>query len=311
MKKTLITLSAVCFLMACAGGKATKQQTADSTAVKTEAQTGKGSSNKDEVVIEGEHYKLDIRKDKAVLTFKGVSYEFVRVEAGTFTMGASADDAEARDDDKPAHKVTITEDYYIGKTEVTWAFWKAVTGNYPPDPEGGKVEHRDNWPVDYASWEECKAFASTLGNNFGELCEFRLPTEAEWEFAARGGNKSKGFAYSGSDNIDEVAWYDDNNESDMHEVGTKKPNELGIYDMSGNADEWCSDMFGKYSSKAQTDPQGPESGDDLYVVRGGRIFSDDSWCRVTARSKENSACSDFYGCRLVFKHYSQDESGEE
>jgi formylglycine-generating enzyme required for sulfatase activity len=308
MKKTATALMAACLFVAC--GSSQKQQTGDSTAVNTEKQAGKDASSR---VIEGEDFKFDL--DKGVLTYKGVNYEFAHVEAGEFTMGAADNIKDAADNEKPAHKVTITQDYYIGKTEVTWALWKAVMGSYPSDVEGQGVEakgspHPANWPVDNVSLEQCQAFVSTLGSSFGELCEFRLPTEAEWEFAARGGNKSKHYIYSGSNTLDDVAWYSENTGSGPHKVGTKQPNELGLYDMSGNVAEWCSDMWGKYSSRAQTDPRGPESGSDTYVLRGGNCFMEPANCSVTARFMDSPDNDDnpFYGFRIVFKHYSQDDA---
>ena len=144
-------------------------------------------------------------------------------------MGATSEQGEyANDLEKPVHKVTLS-DYYIGKTEVTQALWEAVMGNNPSAFKG------ENLPVECISWNDCKEFISKLNALTGKT--FRMPTEAEWEYAARGGSKSRGYKYSGSGNIDEVAWHKDNSEEKTHEVGTKRPNELGIYDMSGNVGE--------------------------------------------------------------------------
>ena len=161
----------------------------------------------------------------------GISIDMVRVEAGTFTMGATAEMKNPDDDEKPTHQVTLTNDYYIGKYEVTQALWKAVMGNNPSEYKG------DNLPVEKVSWNDCQEFLSKLNRITGKT--FRLPTEAEWEYAARGGNKSRGYQFSGSSNLSDVAWYDDNSGYVTHAVGSKQSNELGIYDMTGNVWEWC------------------------------------------------------------------------
>ena len=184
-------------------------------------------------------------------TVNGVSFKMVAVEGGTFTMGASDDDTEADNMEKPAHEVTISN-YYIGETEVTQALWVAVMGKNPSYFTG------DLRPVEDVSWSECKEFITMLNQMTGK--NFRLPTEAEWEFAARGGNKSKGYKYAGSNIIGDVAWYKENASNQTHLVATKASNELGLYDMSGNVYEWCQDWYRKYSSQAQTDPMGPTSG---------------------------------------------------
>lgn len=301
MKKTAITLLAALFVVACGNSKQADPKPADST------QTKEQDSRQGDNIIGTDRFTFDL--DNGVLMANGVRYEFAHVEAGTFTMGASADAKDAEANERPAHKVTLTHDYYIGKTEVTWALWKAVMGSYPHDAEGQGEEnpgakHPDRFPVDNVSLEQCILFANTLSSFFGECDDFHVPTEAEWEFAARGGNKSKGFVYSGSNNIADVAWYDENAGSGTHAVGTKKPNELGLYDMTGNVCEWCTDIMGAYSSKAQTDPKGPENGDGLYVLRGGNCFYDAANCRLTRRSADLPDNDDnaFYGLRLVYVH---------
>ena len=183
--------------------------------------------------------------------------------------------------------MTLTQGYYIGKTPVTWAFWKAVMGSYPSDAEGQGManeasKHPDNEPVNNISWEQAQSFAISLGSEFGECAEFRLPTEAEWEFAARGGNSSKHFVYSGSNNIGDVAWYKNNSNIATHEVAAKQPNELGIYDMTGNVWEWCQDWYADYSNNAQTNPTGPVSGESR-VHRGGSWGFVASGCRISSR----------------------------
>ena len=204
--------------------------------------------------------EIPVRFSDGVLTIKGVSYEMVWVEGGTFRMGATPEQGgDAESDEKPVHSVTLSS-YYIGKTEVTQALWKAVMGSNPSEFKG------DNLPVENVSWNDCQKFIRKLNALTGQ--NFRLPTEAEWEFACRGGNNSRGYKYSGSNYIDNVAWYGDNSGNKTHPVATKSPNELGIYDMSGNVWEWCCDWYGDYTSGAQTNPKGPESG-SLRVRRGG------------------------------------------
>lgn len=167
----------------------------------------------------------------------------VKVEAGTFMMGATSEMQNPYDDEKPVHQVTLTNDYYMSKYEVTQALWQAVTGKNPSKFKG------DNLPVERVSWNDCQVFIRNLNNITGR--KFRLPTEAEWEYAARGGKKSRGYQYSGSSNISDVAWFDDINGNKKHPVGTKQANELGLYDMSGNVWEWCQDRYGSYSSLFQ------------------------------------------------------------
>ncbi|MDO5341223.1 MAG: SUMF1/EgtB/PvdO family nonheme iron enzyme [Bacteroidia bacterium] len=210
----------------------------------------------------------------------------VAVKGGTFTMGATSEQgSDAESDEEPTHSVTL-DDYYIGKFEVTQELWEAVMGttvsqqrdkadrNWPLRGKGG------DYPMYYVSWEECQEFVSKLNRLTG--ANFRLPTEAEWEYAARGGNKSKGYKYSGSNSIGDVAWYDDNSGSKTHPVGTKSPNELGIYDMSGNVYEWCQDWYDSYGSGSQTNPQWPSSG-SYRVHRGGGWGNLARRCRVSDR----------------------------
>ena len=221
----------------------------------------------------------------------GISIEMVRVEAGTFTMGAISEMKDPWDDEKPAHQVTLTNDYYIGKYEVTQALWQAVMGNNPSNFKG------DDLPVDKVSWDDCQEFISKLNRLTGKT--FRLPTEAEWEYAARGGKKSRGYQYGGSNNISDVAWYDSNSGYKTHAVGSKQANELGIYDMSGNVWEWCQDWKGSYSSSSQVNPTGANSGSDR-VGRGGSWFSFAGGCRSSCRfSSTPDSRINFLGLRLV------------
>lgn len=231
-------------------------------------------------------------------TVKGVSFRMKLVKAGTFMMGATpemrSDDLEgivACSDEFPVHKVTLTKDYYMGETQVTQALWQAVMGENPSEFKGD-----DQRPVESVSWNDCQDFIEQLNRITGE--HFRLPTEAEWEFASRGGNESKACRYAGSNDLDEVAWYDGNSNSQTHQVATKQPNELGLYDMSGNVWEWCADWFGKdyYQTSPDVDPQGPASV-PFRVLRGGS-WDGDAWiCRLSHRDW-NDPVNGGYGCGL-------------
>ena len=208
-------------------------------------------------------------------TVGGVTFKMIAVEGGTFTMGATSEQgSDAYDSEKPTHSVTLSS-YSIGETEVTQALWQAVMGSNPSYFSGS------NKPVEQVSWNDCQDFIRRLNALTGE--NFRLPTEAEWEYAARGGNKSRGYKYAGSNTLGNVAWYYDNSGSQTHNVATKSPNELGLYDMSGNVWEWCQDWYGSYSSGSQTNPTGPSSG-LLRVNRGGSWLSSARDCRVSDRN---------------------------
>ena len=221
----------------------------------------------------------------------GVSFEMVEVRGGTFRMGATSEQgSDAYDGEKPVHSVTLSG-YYIGKTEVTQALWKAVMGSNPSEFKG------DDLPVERVSWYDCQEFIRELNALTGQ--NFRLPTEAEWEFACRGGNNSRGYKYSGSNYIDNVAWYDGNSEDKTHPVATKLPNELGLYDMSGNVWEWCSDWNGKYSSGAQTNPKGPYDG-SYRVIRGGSWIFSVGYCRSSRRYNDIPMYRNYcFGLRLA------------
>ena len=209
------------------------------------------------------------------ITVSGVTFKMVAVEGGTFTMGATSEQgSDASDDEKPAHRVTLS-DYYIGETEVTQALWQAVMGDNPSYFQGDLQR-----PVEQVSWNDCQEFIEKLNTLTGQY--FRLPTEAEWEYAARGGNKSKGYKYAGSNTISDVAWYTSKSGITTHPIKTKQPNELGLYDMSGNVWEWCSDWYGNYSSSPTTNPTGPATGSNR-VLRGGGWGGYAADCRVSTR----------------------------
>ena len=219
-------------------------------------------------------HTINASYSNGVLIVNGVRYEMMMVYAGTFTMGATSEMKDPYDEEKPAHKVTLTNNYYLGKTEVTQALWKAVMGSNPSYFKG------DNKPVEEVSWDDCQKFISKLNAATGK--HFRLPTEAEWEFAARGGNNSRHYQYSGSNTLNDVGWYTDNSSNTTHDVASKQANELGLYDMSGNVWEWCSDWYGSYSSNTQYDPAGPTSG-SYRVYRGGSWIDRAGLCRSSRR----------------------------
>ena len=223
-----------------------------------------------------------------MFTVNGVSFQMVSIEGGTFTMGVDSTAVEsgnANIDELPAHEVTLAS-YSIGQTEVTQELWQAVMGTNPSSFTGDLQR-----PVEQVSWEDCQEFIARLNAITGK--NFRLPTEAEWEYAARGGNKSNGTMYAGSDNLEDVAWYYGNSyavgtESDdygTHVVGSKHGNELGLYDMCGNVFEWCADWYGTYPEEAQENPVGAEAG-VRRVTRGGGWYSIARDSRITFRGNE-------------------------
>ena len=237
--------------------------------------------------------------NKLDITVNGVTFTMVRVEGGTFTMGATAEQKGAFDEEKPAHRVTLS-DYYIGQTEVTQALWEAVMGETPTsDGDQWTSEYGlgDNYPAYYISDDDVLSFISKLNSLTGRT--FRMPTEAEWEYAARGGNKSKGYRYSGGNTLDNVGWYWDNSDQTTHLVAQKAANELGLYDMSGNVWEWCSDWYGTYSSSSQTNPTGPSKG-SCRVLRGGSWGPSATYCRVASRGYNSPSIRYYnFGIRLA------------
>ena len=238
-------------------------------------------------------------------TVNGVTFKMVVVKGGTFMMGASDDDPDAYNKEKPAHQVTLSS-FSIGETKVTQALWLAVMGSNPSyfSPTYGYAENLQR-PAECVSWNDCQEFITKLNQMTGK--NFRLPTEAEWEYAARGGKKSQGNKYAGSNDIDAVAWYRVNAydvgssspDYGTHTVATKAPNELGLYDMSGNVWELCQDWYDSYSSEAQTNPTGPASGSNR-VARGGGWYFGARDCRVSNRlNRASSNASSGLGLRLA------------
>lgn len=236
-------------------------------------------------VYDGEILTIDV---------EGSSFDMFLVESGTFYMGASAQDEEAYDREKPLHTVTISNDYYICETEITQEIWSSVMGNNPSSRQG------EDLPMDSASWLDALEFISELNEMTG--LEFRLPTEAEWEYAARGGHRLSSHKYPGSDICEEVAFYAGNSGDKIQPVASKSPNALGLYDMAGNVNEWCNDWYKDtyYSSSEKTDPQGPENG-SFRIFRGGSCYSSAKACRIAYRGFDapNSHKHPDMGIRLV------------
>ncbi len=199
-------------------------------------------------------------------TVNGVSFTMVKIDSGTFTMGNTPEQDGSFLFDIPPHQVTLSS-YYIGETEVTQELWEAVMGNNPSHYKGSLR------PVEQVNCTDCEAFIIKLNKLTGE--QFHIPTEAQWEFAARGGNKSKGYKYSGNNLLGEVAWYENNSSKIHHNVATRQPNELGIYDMSGNVAEWCSDWYDPKNVDESTDPKTDPTGlsyGTVRITRGGNFY---------------------------------------
>ena len=261
------------------------------------------NSNKEELMTLDKEKTL--MQNEKVLSFNvnGVSFEMVRIDSGSFVMGATNEMEETEEEleecgyiiqseyEKPIHQVTLSN-YYIGRTVVTQSLWIAVMGTNPSEFKG------PNKPVENISWHDCQVFISKLNALTDKV--FRLPTEAEWEFAARGGNLSRHYRYSGSDTLANVAWYGINSKKNTtSDVAKKQPNELGLYDMSGNVYEWCSDWYGDYSCFAQHNPMGAKVGEER-VARGGSWADSSVLCRTSSRMNIFAdAKGDYIGLRLA------------
>lgn len=204
------------------------------------------------------------------------STNMIFIEGGTFQMGSAEDDSESYDNEKPQHEVSLS-DFYLAKYPVTQGLWRAVMGS---DPEKSYFKGCGNCPVEGVSWTDAEEFLKKLNSQTNK--SYRLPSETEWEYAARGGVESKGYKYAGSNDPKKVAWYDENSDEKTHQVGDLASNELGLHDMSGNVWEWCQDWYDDYPAGPQIDPQGPENGNPR-VVRGGSWSGAAQYCRVASR----------------------------
>ena len=284
MRKYILFFMMLAFSM---GAAAQPQITRKPKPKKEQAKPHNVQRNQKPAANQSQKPKPKVAYKNKTFTVNGVSFNMVYVAGGTFQMGSNVGDY----DEKPVHSVTLS-DYYIGQTEVTQELWQAVMGSNPSDFKGAKN------PVNNVSWNDCQEFIIKLNRLTGG--RFRLPTEAEWEYAARGGNKSRGYIFSGSDYLGSVAWYEDNSGDEVHPIGSKSANELGLYDMSGNVFEWCSDWYGSYPSSPQTNPTGASSGSGR-VLRGGGYCFKESNCRTAFRSSIVPA-SRFYsfGFRLAY-----------
>ena len=292
--KTKIILFLLCLAtlntMGQTNGTITRQRKTTAKKETQQRKTTQAAPKKTQPARQAQRQKPAASTSRPKVSLDDIMRNMVYVEGSTFTMGATSEQQNPYYDEKPTHRVSLSS-FYIGKYEVTQALWKAVMGSNPSHFEG------DNLPVENVSWNDCQTFLRKLNAMTGK--NFRLPTEAEWEFAARGGNRSRGYQYSGSNVLSDVAWYDDNSGSKTHNVGTKAPNELGIYDMSGNVWEWCQDWYGNYHGYSQTNPTGPSSG-SFRVYRGGSWFSNAWYCRVAFRHDDTPDYRNIcLGCRLA------------
>ena len=227
--------------------------------------------------------------NKRSLILDEIFKNMILVPSGNFIMGNN--DGEARSNEKPAHQITINN-YRIGKYPISQKEWRMIMGKNPSNHDD------DNLPIETVSWNDVQQFIQQLNKRTGK--KYRLPTEAEWEYAARGGNNKTNYPFSGSNHIDEVAWYEGNSYRIIHQIGKKRANELGLYDMSGNVWEWCSDWYGEnfYANSPKNNPKGPSSGTNR-VARGGSWCDLDKNCRTSyRRSFSPDTRIDYLGFRL-------------
>ena len=239
-------------------------------------------------VIEPSHFPF-IKGKPLEFVVNGIVFNMMPVKAGKFIMGSTN-----RGNGFPAHEVQLLKDYYIGETEVTQSLWEAVMGYNPSHYKGALL------PVETVSWDECHKFLKKIGDLTHH--HFRFPTEAEWEFAARGRNSNPEGMYAGSSEVWNVAWYSDNSCNGTSPVKKKMKNELGIYDMSGNVNEWCHDFYDNYPNRKLIDPKGPTNG-TMRVARGGSWYENEAKCRVYVRNKAlPSTRSSNLGLRLALSY---------
>ena len=255
--------------------------------------------NDKESVCYNENSSINLSDRNKTYQIKDVTFMMAYVEGGSFMMGATVEQGgRCEEDEYPPHDVILSS-FFIGQTEVTQALWQAVMGDNP-----SYFADNPQRPVEMVSWYDCQRFITKLNQLTGE--HFRLPTEAEWEFAARGGSLSKGFRYSGSNKIDDVAWfwgnipsqYSDSDDYGTQPVGTKLPNELLLYDLNGNVWEWCQDWYDFYDLSIKNNPTGPDSG--LYhIYRGGCWIDDDFRVSIRGYDESPSYKSSYVGFRLA------------
>ena len=316
----------------CAGGNPTEAQkkiNACDAKIKAQKEAAEAKRRAEAEAAERRRIEEEAKRKaeaeaRGEFTVNGVTFKMVYVQGGTFTMGCTSEQGSCDDEEKPVHMVTVSG-FWMGETEVTvglfrtfinetgyrtdaekegWAWrwmqvdgewkWNKVDGLYWIHDKNGnaRIGVEDNQPVLYVSWNDTKAFCEWLKKKTGK--NFRMPTEAEWEYAARGGNKSRGYKYAGSNTIGDVAWYVNNSGGSTHPVKAKQANELGLYDMTGNVWEWCYDWMGNYGSSSQTNPTGSSSG-SYRVLRGGCWLNDAGSCRVSFRG-----CNDpGYRCFII------------
>ncbi|MDA7617961.1 formylglycine-generating enzyme family protein [Verrucomicrobia bacterium] len=231
-------------------------------------------------------------------TVPELNMQMMAIHGGTFVMGSPEDEQHREDDEGPQTTVNITKPFWLGKTEVTQAQWKAVMGNSPSHFKG------DDLPVEMVSWNDAVDFCEKLNemkrDTLPDGYHYTLPTEAQWEYACRAGTTTR-FSYgndTGYSQLGDYAWYDDNSSGKTHPVGEKLPNDWGLHDMHGNVWEWCLDWYGDYTGGSVLDPQGPQSG-TYRVNRGGSWFILARYCRSAFRSGLRPDSTDYLGVRVA------------